>query len=52
MLDAYTEGRIDALYLASNEFVNTMTQAPSGRAAAAAQGGRVGLLVSPLGLHL
>ena len=28
MLDAYTEGRIDALYLASNEFVNTMTQAP------------------------
>ena len=28
ILDAYTEGRIDALYLASNEFVNTMTQAP------------------------
>jgi len=28
MLDAYTEGRIDALFLASNEFVNTMTQAP------------------------
>ena len=28
MLDAYTEGRIDALYLAGNEFVNTMTQSP------------------------
>ncbi len=28
MLDAYDEGRIDRLYLASNEFVNTMTQAP------------------------
>jgi len=28
ILDAYTEGRIDVLYLASNEFVNTMTQAP------------------------
>ena len=29
MLDAYTEGRIDALYLAGNEFVNTMTQSPT-----------------------
>ncbi|MCO6411775.1 MAG: F0F1 ATP synthase subunit gamma [Thiogranum sp.] len=29
MLDAYDEGRIDRLYLASNEFVNTMTQAPT-----------------------
>ena len=28
MLDAYIEGRIDVLYLAGNEFVNTMTQAP------------------------
>src|SRR5690606_3553114 len=28
MLDAYTEGRIDRLYLVGNEFVNTMTQAP------------------------
>lgn len=28
MLDAYEEGTIDRLYLASNEFVNTMTQAP------------------------
>ncbi|MFN2308737.1 MAG: F0F1 ATP synthase subunit gamma [Gammaproteobacteria bacterium] len=28
MLDAYDEGRIDRLYLAYNEFVNTMTQAP------------------------
>ncbi|MEQ9452925.1 MAG: F0F1 ATP synthase subunit gamma [Pseudomonadales bacterium] len=28
MLDAYEEGKIDRLYLASNEFVNTMTQAP------------------------
>ena len=29
MLDAYTEGKIDALYLVSNEFVNTMTQTPT-----------------------
>ncbi len=29
MLDAYTEGRIDRLYLASNVFVNTMTQQPT-----------------------
>ncbi|HUH36386.1 MAG TPA: F0F1 ATP synthase subunit gamma [Spongiibacteraceae bacterium] len=28
MLDAYTEGRIDRLYLVGNEFVNTMTQSP------------------------
>lgn len=28
MLQAYQEGRIDALYLVSNEFVNTMTQKP------------------------
>jgi F-type H+-transporting ATPase subunit gamma len=28
MLTAYVEGRIDALYLVSNDFVNTMTQAP------------------------
>jgi F-type H+-transporting ATPase subunit gamma len=28
MLDAYDEGRIDRLYLAHNEFVNTMTQQP------------------------
>jgi F-type H+-transporting ATPase subunit gamma len=28
MLDAYDEGRIDRLYLASNAFVNTMTQRP------------------------
>ncbi|MVW74076.1 F0F1 ATP synthase subunit gamma [Pseudomonas xionganensis] len=28
MLDAYTEGRIDRLYLVSNKFVNTMTQKP------------------------
>lgn len=26
MLDAFSEGRIDALYLVNNEFVNTMTQ--------------------------
>ena len=29
MLDAYEEGRIDRLFLVSNEFVNTMTQNPS-----------------------
>jgi F-type H+-transporting ATPase subunit gamma len=28
MLDAYDEGKIDRLYLAYNDFVNTMTQAP------------------------
>jgi len=28
MLDAYESGRIDRLYIVSNEFVNTMTQAP------------------------
>ncbi len=28
MLDAFAEGKIDALYLVSNEFVNTMTQQP------------------------
>jgi F-type H+-transporting ATPase subunit gamma len=28
MLDAYTEGRIDELYVVNNEFVNTMTQQP------------------------
>ncbi len=28
MLDAFTEGRIDKLYLVNNEFVNTMTQQP------------------------
>jgi F-type H+-transporting ATPase subunit gamma len=28
MLDAYKEGQIDALYIAYNEFVNTMTQKP------------------------
>ena len=29
MLDAYDEKKIDALYIVSNEFVNTMTQAPT-----------------------
>lgn len=29
MLDAYEVGEIDRLFLASNEFVNTMTQAPA-----------------------
>ncbi|MFT4769569.1 MAG: F-type H+-transporting ATPase subunit gamma [Glaciecola sp.] len=28
MLDAYEEGKIDRLFLVSNEFVNTMTQTP------------------------
>lgn len=28
MLDAFSEGKIDRLYLVSNEFVNTMTQQP------------------------
>jgi F-type H+-transporting ATPase subunit gamma len=31
MLDAYSEGTIDQLFLASNDFVNTMTQAPTVR---------------------
>ena len=29
MLDAFEKGEIDAVYVASNEFVNTMTQQPS-----------------------
>jgi F-type H+-transporting ATPase subunit gamma len=29
MLDAYEEGKIDKLFMVSNEFVNTMTQNPS-----------------------
>ena len=29
MLDAYTEGNIDRLFLVENEFVNTMTQKPN-----------------------
>ncbi len=29
MLDAYESGEIDRLYLASNDFVNTMTQSPT-----------------------
>ncbi|NRB78021.1 MAG: F0F1 ATP synthase subunit gamma [Saccharospirillaceae bacterium] len=29
MLDAYTEGKIDRLYVVYNEFVNTMTQTPN-----------------------
>lgn len=29
MLDSYEEGKIDRLYLVSNEFVNTMTQNPT-----------------------
>lgn len=29
MLDAFDEGKIDRLYVVSNEFVNTMTQTPS-----------------------
>ena len=29
MLDAFSEGRIDKLFLVSNEFVNTMTQNPT-----------------------
>ena len=28
MLDAYSEGKIDRLYLVGNEFINTMTQTP------------------------
>jgi len=29
MLDAYEQGTIDKLYIASNQFVNTMTQSPA-----------------------
>jgi F-type H+-transporting ATPase subunit gamma len=29
MLDAYDEGKIDRLFLVSNEFINTMTQTPN-----------------------
>jgi len=38
MLDAYEEGRIDRLYLAHNQFVNTMTQAASIRQLIPVQG--------------
>ena len=31
MLDAYSEGKIDQLFLASNDFENTMTQTPTVR---------------------
>lgn len=31
MLDAYSDGKIDRLFLVYNEFVNTMTQMPSAR---------------------
>jgi len=31
MLDAFGEGKIDRLYLMSNEFVNTMTQVPNSK---------------------
>ena len=31
MFDAFEEGRIDKLFIASNDFVNTMTQAPTVR---------------------
>lgn len=31
MLDAYDDGKIDRLFLVNNEFVNTMTQAPTAR---------------------
>ncbi len=31
MLDAFEEGKIDKLYIASNDFVNTMTQQPTVR---------------------
>ena len=31
MFDAYEEGKIDRLYIASNDFVNTMTQSPQMR---------------------
>ncbi len=30
MLDAYTEGKVDRVFLMHNEFVNTMTQSPRG----------------------
>lgn len=32
LMDAYRDGKIDRVYLASNEFVNTMTQKPALRA--------------------
>ena len=41
MLDAYEEGKIDRLFLVSNEFVNTMTQNPTVEQLLAAGGGRV-----------
>ena len=37
MLDSYSDGKIDRLYVVHNEFVNSMTQKPRGRAVVAGQ---------------
>ena len=52
MLDDYIEGRIDRVYLAENEFVNTMTQTAEHLNTASDPPGRTGRTRTPLGLHL
>jgi F0F1-type ATP synthase gamma subunit len=52
MLDAYEDGKIDRLFLVSNEFVNTMTQNPTVEQVSAAAGRRQRRDEAPLGLHL
>ncbi len=52
MLDAYREGKLDRLFLVNAQFVNTMTQKPERRAAAADRGHRHRGTAGALGLHL
>ena len=53
MLDAYSEGKIDRLYLVHNEFVNSMTQTPVVTQLLPASGvGSDDEICKPLGLHL
>ena len=52
MFDAYEEGRIDRLYIASNDFVNTMTQSPFPAPVAALESRCRGKLPAPVGLSV
>ncbi len=52
MLDAYREGKIDRLFLVNAQFVNTMTQKPTRRAAAAGRAVDNDGAAGALGLHL
>ncbi len=52
MLDAFDEGRIDRLYVVSNEFVNTMTQQPTVEQLLPLKAEENTDVTAPLGLHL